>query len=132
MGAYMKKIIAMLVLLGGFSARAEITVIGNDNVSLTAGEVAEVFSGDKTTVGGVKLVLADNKSAIGEFAQKVLKSDAGKYSSAWAKKAFREAIPAPKSKANDGEAIEFVKSTPGGVSYIGGAAPAGVKTLGKY
>ena len=81
---------------------------------------------------GTKLVLADNKASLDEFAQKAMKSDAGKYTSGWAKKAFRDGVPAPKSKSNDAEAIDFVKSTPGGVSYVGGAAPAGVKVLGKF
>lgn len=125
-------IISLVLLSVGVLAQAEISIIANKDLNMPATDVNDVFTGEKTSIAGIKLVLSNNKAALDEFCQKVLKTDAGKYASGWAKKSFRDGIPTPKEKANDAEAIEFVKSTPGGVSFITGAAPADVKVISKF
>jgi len=123
----------ILVLAVGISALATAgTVIANNDVTLAGGEVKDVFTGEKVSAGGVKLVLVDNKGAISEFCSKALGMDDGKYTSLWAKKSFRDGLPTPKSKTSDAEVTDFVKSTSGAVGYVSGAAGAGVKEISKY
>jgi len=107
-------------------------VICNSRVTLTAADVRDVFMGEKQFAGAVKLMPADNGAAQGAFLSKVLKMDAGKYSVAWTKKSFRDGANPPPVKASDAEALEYVKRTPGGCSYVGTQPPAGVITVETY
>ncbi len=126
---------AMLTILmmacGGASAAADIIAIANSNVKITTAEMRDVFLGEKQFADSVKLVPADNGALQAEFLAKVIKMDAGKYSTAWTKKAFRDGISAPPVKTNDAETIEFVKRTPGAVGYVSGN-PDGVTVVGKF
>lgn len=120
------------LLLAGQAAPADIYVITSPNLTLKASDVKDVFKGDKLTAGGIKLVLADNKAAMAEFLEKVLKIDSNKYHWTWAKKIFREGIDTPVIKKSNEEVIEFVKSNPGGVGYVSAIPGPGVKLIEKY
>lgn len=127
-----KTIAFALILVSQANAGAEITVIANENVMMSGTTLHEIFTGEKTMAGGTKLILADNKSGMGEFCTRVMKMDTAKYCSLWAKKSFRDGTPTPRLKMSDSEVIDFVRSTPGGIGYIVGPKPTGVKELGKY
>jgi hypothetical protein len=110
---------------------AEIYVISNSGVKIEAAVVRDVFLGEKQFADAVKLVPTDNSALQLEFLSKVIKMDAGKYSTAWTKKAFRDGITAPPVKSGDAEVIEFVKRTPGAVGYVA-SKPGGVNVVGSF
>lgn len=110
---------------------AEVVVIANPGTSISAGEVSDVFLGEKQFAGSVKLVPVDNGPLQDAFVSKALGMDSGKYNAKWAKKSFRDGLTPPPVKSGDLEVIEFVKRTAGAVGYVG-SAPAGVTVVTKY
>lgn len=126
----LKALLAPLALLA-FSSLAwagDVIVIAHPGVTLSAEEVREVFVGDKQSAGGTKLQPMDNAAAQADFLAKVIKVDAGKYASIWAKKGFREGLNPPPVRSSDLEVIAAVKATPGAVGYVT-KAPPDVKVL---
>lgn len=110
---------------------SELVVIASAGVNLTADEVRDVFVGDKQLAGQLKLVPLDNTAAQEEFLSKVVKVNAGKYASIWAKKGFREGINPPPLRGSDAEVILAVKNSLGAIGYVS-KAPADVKVILKY
>lgn len=104
--------------IGAESRAADVYVICNPSVSLTATDLRDVFLGDKQFAGGTVLSLADNMAARDTFLQKVLKMDAAKYATAWTKKAFRDGVNPPVVSPSDADALEYVKRGPGRCSYV--------------
>ena len=123
---------ALLLTLGASAALAgDVFVITHSGLALQAGDVRDVFVGDKQIEGAVKLVPIDNLSAQKEFLEKVIKVDSAKYSAIWAKKGFRDGLNPPTVKSSDAEVIAAVRSTPGAVGYVS-KAPADMKVVHKY
>lgn len=120
-----------LCLLSSVSS-AEILIIANSSMNISGADVADLYTGEKTSAGGATVSLSDNKAALTEFCQKALKMEPAKYNAHWAKKSFRDGIASPKPKSSDSEVIDFVKATPNGIGYISGTAPSGVKQVTKY
>ena len=118
-------------LLATGAARADVYLICNPSLTLSADEARDVYLGEKQLAGSVKLVPLDNAAAQGEFLAKVLHMDAGKYSTLWTKKGFREGLNAPAVKGSDLEVIANVKGNRGGVGYVTAPA-AGVTVIRKY
>lgn len=127
----MKTLIPALLFSCLCGAAAAGEVIANPSLDLAAGDVKDVFLGEKQMVGGTKLVPVDNASQQEAFLSAVVGMDAAKYQGMWTKKSFRDGVNAPAVKGSDAEVASFVKSTPGAVGYVG-SAPAGVKVLRKY
>jgi len=124
--------LAALLLCGASQAYAgDVFVICNPGVSLQAGDVRDVFLGEKGFAGSVKLAPADNSATQASFLEKALKLDAAKYSGIWTKKSFRDGANPPQVKSSDAEAIAYVKQTPGGCSYTSTAPGAGVVVIAK-
>ena len=113
--------IAMLSGLGGAQAQ---TVVTNPGVTLAVSDIRDVYVGEKQFAGSIKLVPVDNGSVRDQFLAAIVKVDAGKYNSIWAKKGFREGLTPPASKATDSEVVDFVRKTPGAVGYVGDASKA--------
>ena len=120
-----------VALLPVFPAAADIYIIANPSVRLSAEEAREVFLGEKQLAGPVKLVPFDNASAQSEFLEKVYRLDAGKYNTLWAKKGFRDGLNPPAMRGTDVEVIASVRATPGAVGYVS-TAPTGVTVIQKY
>jgi len=110
---------------------ADVYVVAHPGVTLSADEVRDVFVGDKQSAGGVKLVPLDNAAVQADFLAKVLKVDANKYASIWAKKGFREGINPPAVRSSDLEVAAMIKSTPGAVGYVSKPVPE-LKQIQKY
>jgi hypothetical protein len=123
---------AALLAACGASRAADVYVICHSGVSLTSADVREVFLGEKQFAGAVKLQPADNSVLQAVFLDKVLKMDAGKYSTSWTKKSFREGINPPPVKGSDAEALAYVKQTNGACSYVGAQPGGDVVTVGKF
>lgn len=118
-------------LLAAGTARADIYVICNPSLMLSADDARDVYIGEKQLSGSVKLAPFDNSAAQNEFLAKVLHMDATKYSTLWTKKGFREGLNAPAVKASDLEVVANVKANPGGVGYVT-TPPSGVTVIRKY
>jgi ABC-type phosphate transport system substrate-binding protein len=110
---------------------ADVYVIANSALTLSADDVRDVFLGEKQIAGGTKLTPMDNASLQAAFLEKVIKADAAKYGTIWTKKGFRDGLNPPTVKSGDAEVIASVKSNPGAVGYVS-SAPAGVKVVQKY
>ena len=128
-------VLGVALVLAGLSGAAfgdDVYVICNSGVTLDAAEVKDVFLGEKSFAGSVKLAPADNGAAQAAFLGKVLKLDPTKYGSIWTKKSFRDGTNPPPVKASDAEAVAYVKQTPGGCSYVNSAPAGGVTVVGKF
>ena len=125
----------LLVSLGiSGVAHADVYVIANPSVELSADNIRDVFIGEKLLVTGVKLAPVDNAGAQAEFLAKVMSLDIAKYSSIWTKKGFRDGLNPPDMKAADSDVILYVRQTPGAIGYIS-AVPVtttGFKIIKKY
>ena len=73
----------------------------------------------------------DNGALQADFQSKVLKVDAGRYNSVWAKKGFREGLNPPQVRLGDAEVLASVKANPGTVGYVSKPTPD-VKVLQKF
>ena len=123
---------AVLAIAGIAPAFAgDVVVICNLDVKLAPTDVKDVFIGEKVFAGTVRLVPADNTALQAGFLDKVMKLDAGKYTSIWTKKSFRDGANPPPVKANDSEVIAFVKATVGACGYVA-SEPAGVAVIAKF
>jgi hypothetical protein len=110
---------------------ADLYVICNARVQLTAGDVRDLFLGEKQFAGALKLVPVDNSAAQIVFLEKLLKMNAAKYSTTWTKKSFRDGINPPLVTGNDAEALAFVRRTPGACSYVATPTPADVVVVSR-
>jgi hypothetical protein len=113
------------------SLAADLYVIANSGVNLTAADAREVFLGEKQFSGSIKLVPVDNAAVQEAFLAKVIKMDSAKYASSWTKKSFRDGLTPPALKSSDVEVIEFVKRTPGAVGYVS-TSPSNVSVIQKF
>jgi hypothetical protein len=111
---------------------ADVYVIANSSATVAAGDIKDIFLGEKQLSGSTKLVPLDNSAAQAEFLAKVLQLDSAKYDSLWTKKSFRDGVNPPAVKASDADVINAVKASPGGVGYITSAPPAGVTVVKKF
>lgn len=120
---------AILLLLASQGANAEnIVVISNSEIAVSAGEIRDIFLGEKQFAGGTKLVVIDNAALQGGFLSTVMHMDAAKYNGIWTKKSFRDGLTPPAVKSGDAEVIEYIKRTPGAIGYVS-TTPAGVKVI---
>lgn len=129
----MKKILLTLCLmLSPLAALAgDVFVITGAGTQLAAGDIHDVFVGEKQFAGPTKLIPVDNAAAQDAFLEKVVKMDKQKYTSTWTKKSFRDGLNPPAVKSSDLEVVEYVKKTPGAVGYVT-SQPAGVTVIQKF
>jgi len=91
-----KLLLAALLCVGCATASAaDLYLICNSRVPLSAADVRDLFLGEKQFAGAVKLVPVDNSAAQIAFLERVLKMNAAKYSTTWTKKSFRDGINPP-------------------------------------
>jgi hypothetical protein len=101
-------------------------------VSLAAADVRDMFLGEKQFLNTIRLVPVDNVAAQPAFLEKVLKMNAIKYSTTWAKKSFRDGVNPPAAMANDAAVLDFIRRTPGGCGYFASEPLDGVTVIDKY
>ena len=111
---------------------SDLYVVCNLNVSLRPSEVRDVFIGEKSFAGAIRLTPADNLAAQAAFLEKVVKFSADRYTSLWTKKSFRDGANPPLIMVSDAEAIAYVRQTPGACSYVEVVPPGGVTVVGKF
>ena len=127
-----KLLLAVLLCAACAVAHAnDLYVICNARVQLTAGDVRDLFLGEKQFAGALKLVPVDNSAAQIVFLEKLLKMNAAKYSTTWTKKSFRDGINPPLVTGSDAEALAYVRRTPGACSYVATPTPADVVVVSR-
>lgn len=124
-------VLALVLGMGSAAAHADLFVIANAGTQVAAGEIKEIFTGEKQFAGAVKLVPVDNGPAQESFLSNAMRMDAARYNTIWTKKSFREGLVPPSVKAGDSEVIEFVRRTPGAIGYTT-VQPNGVNIVRKY
>jgi len=120
--------VLLALSLSQFAYAADVVVISNSSIIISAGEVKDVFLGEKQFAGSTKLIPVDNAALQAGFLTKYMNLSSDKYNSMWTKKSFRDGLTPPAVKQNDAEVIEYVKRTPGAVGYVS-AAPSGVNPV---
>jgi ABC-type phosphate transport system substrate-binding protein len=113
-------------------AFADVYVIVNPSLNLSADDIKNIYTGEKELAESTKIRPQDNSAAREEFLRKVLQLDVAKYESLWTKKSFRDGINPPTVRASDAEVIAFVKSNPGAIGYVTTAPPSDVTVLKKF
>jgi ABC-type phosphate transport system substrate-binding protein len=122
----------MLLTAAPALAFADVYVIVNPSLNLTADDIKNIYTGEKELAESTKIRPQDNSAAREEFLRKVLQLDVAKYESMWTKKSFRDGINPPTVRASDAEVIAFVKSNPGAIGYVTTAPPSDVTVLKKF
>jgi hypothetical protein len=138
MTTHFKPWCGMILLCAGIATAlpvtsvADVYVIANPTATVSAGDIKDIFLGEKQLSGSTKLAPMDNSAAQAEFLAKVMQLDAVKYDSLWTKKSFRDGVNPPAVKPSDADVINAVKASPGGVGYISSAPPPGVTVIKKF
>lgn len=117
--------------LASLPAYADLFVISNSATQIDAGDIKDIYKGDKQFIGSTKLIPVDNGPSQEAFLANVLKMDAPRYNTIWTKKSFREGLNPPSVKSGDTEVLDYVRKTPGAVGYVG-SSPNGVNVVHKY
>ena len=88
--------------------------------SISASAVKDIYLGEKTSEGGVRIKPMDQKDeAIKKrFIEKVMGSTVDGYKAYWIKKFFQEGVTPPTSKGSPVEMIQAVSQTGGSVGYV--------------
>jgi ABC-type phosphate transport system substrate-binding protein len=136
----MKKIIVSflffcLFLCCGISKAQEVVVVANKSVKasdVSADEIKEVFSGDKTSLkDGSHVVPVTLKG--GSIHEAFLKKYVGKndsaFRAAWRSLVFTGQGAMPKTFDTEAALLEFIAATPGAIGYVGKDPGDGVKKL---
>jgi hypothetical protein len=118
-------VVLLALLLPQLANAADVVVISHPGTTLSAGDVKDVFLGEKQFAGSIKLIPVDNVSLQSNFLSKIMNMTGDKYTSLWTKKSFRDGLTPPAMKSSDAEVIDYVKRTPGAVGYVS-SAPSGV------
>jgi hypothetical protein len=107
-------------------------VIVHPSVKLEAGDIRNVYLGEKQLAGDVRLLPVDNSACQDAFLAAVLQTNSRHYTARWRRKNFREGLSPPGVKGSDAEVMSFVRSTPGAVGYLVGPAGPGVVLLDRF
>ena len=111
---------------------ADIFVIAHPDTKVAVEAIRDVYIGEKQFAGELKIIPIDNASAQSDFLSKVLKLDQTRYANLWVKKSFREALNPPAVRNSDKEIVDFVRKTPGAISYVSSSPPPGIVVVQKY
>lgn len=120
--------VLLSLLLSHAANAADLVVISNQGITLSAGEVKDIFLGEKQFAGSTKLIPVDNAALQESFLSRFMQMDAAKYNSIWTKKSFRDGLTPPAVKPGDAEVVDYVKRTSGAIGYVS-SAPAGVNVV---
>jgi ABC-type phosphate transport system substrate-binding protein len=121
-----------LLLVGAGAARAEeLVVIVNDKApvqSVTAKDVKEIFLGEITFWGDLKIVpvgYVDGAAVETDFLERVVRVTENVYKTYWIKRIFREGGTPPRKVGSAAEALTAVARTPGGIGFVYASELAG-------
>lgn len=121
-----------LLLAAALPAAHAGEVIAHPSVRLQAGEVRDVYLGERQLAGDLRLQPVDNSAAQEAFLAAVLQTNARNYQARWTRKTFREGLPAPPVKGSDAEVMSYVRTTPGAIGYLSGSAGPGVVVIDRF
>ena len=120
----------LALLLCPIANAGDIVVISNSEVTISADEVEDIYTGEKQFSGSTLLIPIDNAALQEDFLSTLMKMDAAKYNRIWAKKLFRDGLQKPAMKSGEDEVAGFVRRTRGAIGYVS-SIPPGVKVIQK-
>lgn len=118
-------VVAALLIAAPRAVAAQVSAVAAPGKTMTAAQVAEVFSGVVTTwPDGTKIQIIENADAAvaREFYQKVVKKPQPIAKAQLTKLALSGQGLAPKRAANDAEVLDLVKKTPGAIGFVASAS----------
>lgn len=124
-------VVAFSIAGSGQTHAQNLFIIANSATPIAAGDIKDVFTGEKLFAGSTKLIPVDNGPAQETFLSTALGMGAARYNTIWTKKSFREGVNPPSVKAGDNEVIDFVSKHNGAVGYVR-SEPHGVAIIRKY
>jgi ABC-type phosphate transport system substrate-binding protein len=130
-------LLTLAVLLAGAGVvRAEdLVVIVNDKApvkSVTAKEVKEIFLGEMTFWGDLKIVpigYVDGAAVETDFLERVVRVTENVYKTYWIKRIFREGGTPPRKVGGAAEALATLARTPGGIGFVYASELAGATNV---
>ena len=115
--------LVLTMVLGELHATNGVVVIGNANVqSLDVETLEKIYTGRQIQLGTVYVtpVNADTGNSVRDrFLQAFLRQDEGKYTGYWRVRRSTGQGKPPREINKATDIIEFVRSTPGAIGYIG-------------
>jgi ABC-type phosphate transport system substrate-binding protein len=117
------------------AAPADVQIIANRDIAITelsAGELKDIFLGNKTAIGGtpVEPVFEEAGGAHQAFLKTYLGKSASALRNHFKTLVFTGKGAQPKAFGSDGEVVRYVARTKGAIGYVsGGADLDGVKKL---
>ena len=127
----LRALLLLCAWLPALAVAGELYVISHPGVALGAGELRDVYLGERQFSGTTRVIPVDNASVQEVFLARVLQIENARYSASWIKKSFREGLNPPVIKNSDAEVIEFVRRTPGAIGYIS-SAPGSIRVIQKF
>jgi len=124
-------ILVALLTMSSVVHAEDLYVIAHRDLSITASEIEDVFTGEKLFAGAVKLIPVENAGLQAAFVDKAIHISLDRYTTLWTKKSFRDGLTPPLVLSGDAEVVSFVKKTPGAIGYVSKPDPT-VKTVQKY
>jgi ABC-type phosphate transport system substrate-binding protein len=125
--SFLRRLIALLVLLASASAFAAPTLIGNKNVAsekLDAVSVKSVFLGKKVAwdgAGRITLAVLKGGPVAEDFLKGAVEMSVSAFNNHWRRLAMTGGGTAPKSFEKEEELRKFVAETPGAIGFIDSA-----------
>jgi len=122
----MMMLVALLGIHTGLASAEELVVIVNDGSPITqlvAEEVADIYLGETTFLGGTRVVpvgFIEGNDARAQFLRSVLSIPDNAFKSHWMKEMFRNGGIPPKELASADAVLEAVRGNKGGIGYIYG------------
>lgn len=116
-------IVAIGLLLNENAQAREMAIIANKaypSGSIAIAVLKDVYRGEKTVEGGVKIRPIDQEESVIEkkFLEKVLGTTIDRYKGYWIKRIFQDGAVPPVKKKSSGAVAESVKQEPGLIGYI--------------
>jgi ABC-type phosphate transport system substrate-binding protein len=129
-------VLIVLLLLGSAAYAEETVVVANNSVKnseISANDLREVFSGEKTSLpGGVRVspVTLRGGAAHEAFLRAYIGKSDPAFRAAWRSLVFTGQASMPKTFDTEAALLDYVAATPGAIGYVSkGASRDKVKTL---
>lgn len=128
-------VLSALLAAAGTAAAAEIVVVAHPDLpvdALSAGQLRNVFVGELTFVGRVKVLpvgYEDSSTMSDGFLRAVVGMDSRRYRVYWIKEVFHSGRVPPRMVQGVDEMLRIVATEPGAIGYVPAERLEGVSTL---
>ena len=124
-------LLALACGVAGGAAAQTVFVIANSGTQVAAGEVSDVFLGEKQFAGSTKLVPVDNAPCRKPSSAKALGLDSGKYNARVGEEVVPRRSQPARRQVRRSRSDGIRQTNAGAIGYVG-SAPTGVTVVTKY